>query len=511
MRASPPGAAANDALQWRLLALAVLLPLLATVLLYRLDVPLGQPGKFVYLYSPVVIQRVARLPMVVFLAALLAGSVLLLFSPRRVGRGVGWLILMLAAVGVAGWAYVAPPEFRSQHVFNMQSPSHDGAFLTEAGYLLKTGVRDYLRAFPDRAHSPPEAMRGTRVLSNPPGTTLIAAGTLRLLDTKPALADWIGWWGVTEELGPEARGLVVNSLGFSISLWLFWLLAGPLLYLVGRTLLPPPTAAVFALVCLFSPATLLFTPGKDPAQLLTVVLPLWLWLLAWRRAWSWAAFLAGGAFILVCLVSLVHVWIAIVVGVATALGTRAGRRRRFVLRIGLPAFGGALATIGVLALIADLNFFATAWSVARSQAEVTHGAEAMSFVWQAFGVPLFVLFAGAALWCCALWITRGRLRDAGARFGLYLLLGSLAVMVATVGFTNIEAPRLWIPFTPLLLLGAALQLPVFRHPRPRAAALLATLVFVQVAAAAVQWSVMDMREAETRLLQDEDGRARFFH
>ncbi len=505
------GRARDHALEWQLLALAVLLPLAATVLLYRLDVPLGQPGKFVYLYSPIVIQRVARLPMVVYLAALLAAGVLLLFSRRRAGRSAGGLILVLAAVGVAGWAYVAPPQFRSQHAFNMQSPSHDGAFLTEGHYLRRSGVRDYLRAFPERAQSPPEAMRGTRVLSNPPGTTLLAAGTLRLLETRPALATWIDWWGVSEELGPRARRLVANPLGFSVSLWLLWLLAGPLLYLVGRALLPRPTAAVFALVCLFSPMTLLFTPGKDPAQLLTVAMPLWLWLLGWRRGWGWAAFLAGLAVVLACLVSLVHMWIAGVVCVASALGTRREERRRFIVRVVLPVLCGALAAVGALALFADLNFFATAWSVARSQAEVTRGAGAMPLAWQALGIPLFLLFGGSTLWCCGLWLKRGRRRDADARFGLYLLLGSLAVMVATVGFTNIETPRLWIPFTPLLLLGVMLPLPVFRNPRPKAAALLATLVFVQVAAAAVQWSLMDMREAETRLLQDEDRRARFFH
>jgi hypothetical protein len=55
-----------------------------------------------------------------------------------------------------------------------------------------------------------------------------------------------------------------------------------------------------------------------------------------------------------------------------------------------------------------------------------------------------------------------------------------------------------------------LQLSWLRRPNRQAAALLATLVFLQFAAAAAQWSLMDMREAETRLLQTGDHPARLF-
>ena len=74
-----------------------------------------------------------------------------------------------------------------------------------------------------------------------------------------------------------------------------------------------------------------------------------------------------------------------------------------------------------------------------------------------------------------------------------------AVMLVTIGFTNMETPRLWIPFMPLLLLGAALQLRVFRDTGGQARLLLAVLVLVQTACSATQWSFLDAREAETRL------------
>ena len=83
-------------------------------------------------------------------------------------------------------------------------------------------------------------------------------------------------------------------------------------------------------------------------------------------------------------------------------------------------------------------------------------------------------------------------------------------MIATVGFTNVETPRLWIPFTPLLLLGGALQLSAFRQPGRKAAVLLAVLVFAQFAVSAAQWSLMDARETEMRLLEQPEGGPRFF-
>jgi hypothetical protein len=303
---------------------------------------------------------------------------------------------------------------------------------------------------------------------------------------------------------------VTLCTGFSIALLLLWLLAGPCLYAAARVFFTPAPAAVLAVVCLFSPMTLLFAPGKDPAQLLTVALPLWLWLVGWRHRRSGAALLAGGAFVLACLVSLVHVWIAAIVLIATGLSTHREDLRYVAYRGVLPAVLGAIVVIGALRLGCDLDLFATAWAAARAQVTITRGVDAMPIAWQLLGIPLFLLFASPALWWLGLSLLRQRLPDQDARFGLGLLCGSAVVMVATVAFTNVETPRLWIPFTPLLLFGAALQLPAFRRAAAHRAALLTVLVFVQFAVAAAQWSRMDAREAETRLLQDEQGKARFF-
>lgn len=501
------------AAHWRLLAGAAVLPVLATLILFAFEIPLGKPGKFVYLYSPIVMQRLGAVPAALAIGTLLACSVALVCSPHPWRRRAGYLLAAVGCVGGTGWIFVAPPQFRSQHVLNMQSPSHDGAFLLEAAHARGVGVRAYLRSFPERTRKPPAEMRGTRVISNPPAMTLIAVGTLSLLEHSPRVRRAVAAMGLEDELPAELARIVIDSIGLAFALALLGLLAAPLLYAANRVLVSAPVALTLALVVSLSPMTLLFGPGKDPVQMSTVGLLLWLWLLAWRGERGWAAVLAGGVFVLVCLISLVHVWIAAIVFVAGVLSTPTGGRLRFILRNGVPAAAGAAVVVLALAVLADLDFFRCAWFSARAQSEITRGDDAMPFVWQSLGVPLFLLFAGPAFWCVSLWRSRGgqRERDADARFGACLVAGSAVVMLATVGFTNVETPRLWMPFMPLLLLGGALRIPAMRNVNRRLAIFLGALVLVQVAASALQWTVMDMREAETRLLLSRDGGPRYFY
>jgi hypothetical protein len=517
---------------WRrarlVLIVAALVPLAVTVLLRRNHVPLGCPSRFVYLYSPVAAYRLAAVPMAILLACVLALGTWLV-SRRR------WGLALVAIGGVAlvVWAYVAPPHYRNQHIFNAESPSQDGAFVREA--LHVTSVRAYLHDFPQRATAPSAAMRGTRVISNPPGATLVAIGVEQLVRRFPVLRAW-ALGPLVRELPPteSARALQDSQAVGLVFFWVLtalWAIAAAVLYGVGRWFLPPATAVAYALGCVFTPATLLLTPGKDPAQLLTIAVPLYLWLWAVRRDRVVPAVLVGLALPVVCLASLVHVWLAASVLAATWLS--AEQRARCLRRLILPA--GAAAVLGTLGLylLGDINFIATARAVARAQAEVTRGPAAMPLAWQLLGIPLFLLFGGPAWWATTAWTIlprlglgdgkkRGQARrersackpDVGgaepvpvfspardARFGRYLVIATVAVMLATIGFTNLETPRLWIPFTPLLLLGTLLQLTALRRPERRTALLLALLVAIQVTAAALQWSLMDMREAETRLVE----------
>ncbi len=504
---------------WHVLVLGAVVPLTVAVLLYRWDVPLGCPGRFVYPYSPLVDHRIGPACLAVLIGLFLGGGTWLVAASSVAGRRSGFVAVGLGTAALAAWSYFAPPDHYNQYVFNAHSPSQDGAFVQEAGRVQS--IRTYLADFPARARTPPQQMRGTRVVSNPPGATLLAVALDGLLQRWPGLEEFLTR-PLRAAMSPDAapgvefdavRSTTARGLVFFGVLTALWALAAAPLYLAARLLLPPTAAVACALCSVFTPATLLLTPGKDPAQLLSVGVPLLFWLLAWRRGALWAAALAGVTFVLAGLVSLVHVWIGAIVVGATLLSTFGSwpELRAALLRVLLPAAAFVIVTCATLYLLLNLNVVATVRAVAAAQREVTRGPQAMPLVWQLLGLPLFLLFAGPALWTAVGWVVARRPatsdpRDAAARFGRGLVWLTLIVLLATVSFTNVETPRLWIPFAPLLLLGLLLQLPALRSATRGGVRLMTVLVVVQIVCAAAQWSLMDMRETETRLLE-----GRFYH
>lgn len=495
---------------WLILAISAIAPLFALALCWRLGVPLGCEGRFDYLYSPVPRFRLMAVPWAALLGAIIAAGVWLTGAKQSTHWRAGRLVIIIGVLGLGLWSYFAPPFYFSQHIFNTHSAAHDGAFVDEA--LLIDDVRTYLHDFPTRARTPQEVMRGTRVISNPPGATLLAYLSATILRSAPGLEHQVTSPLAQVATGTSTRHEVAVGLVFFWLLIVLWLLSALIFYNVGRLFWPVTTAATYAILCVFTPATLLFTPGKDPAQLLTVALPLLLWLYAVRHGAAWAGILAGLAFLLAIVMSLVHVWIALIVLCATALSTLNSRaaRHRTLLRGLLPATAGFVAGAILLYLAADFNLITSAWAVAASQAEVTRGPGAMPLAWQIVGIPLFLLFAGVGWWVAML-STLGPSRPHAtdtivndqndARFGHYLLIATIVVLLGTVGFTNIETPRLWIPFVPLMILGGFLQWSAVHNPGRAVVRLLAALVFVHITCAALQWSLMDMREAETRITE----------
>lgn len=501
---APPPTAAPSARTPILLALAVLLPLIAHALLFAANVPLGKPNELAYPYSEFVTWRARSLPAALLIGALFGWCILRAFiSAQHARRNILLAMFALGFVLLGVWSYTAPPAYRSQHFFNMTSPSQDGAFLLESYQV--DNIHDYLATFPARARTPEDVMRGTRVISNPPGATLLALATQELLTRWPTLFQMLERnLGDQAPDAPAERIRAVFALAYAWALTALWVLAAPLLYLAARLYLPPISAAVFAVVTLCTPMTLLFTPGKDPAQLLTTAIPLVFWLLAVRRGWWLDGVFAGLTAALACVASLVHVWVAAALVFAALWHAARTRTLPTLLNNALiTAVGGFVIGALLLYWVSGYNLLASSLAVAQSQSEVTRGPDAMPFLWQALGLPLFLLFAGPALWFAALSATTApRESDADAAFGRRLLLITAAILLATVGFTNLETPRLWIPFVPLLTLALFLHLPLLRRPAPSAAALLAALVFLQVAASAAHWSLMDMRETELRIRTD---------
>ncbi len=490
-----------------ILVLAAIVPLTALILFYRFDVPLGCPGRFVYRYSDFVPNRLLATAVAVLLALLPATGVWLLGARSALQRMGGMALVCIGTLLLGIWSYYAPPAHITQHIFNAFSPSHDGAFVIES--QMVDSVPEYLAAFPERTRTPPSERLGTRVISNPPGATLLAVGIDRLAQRSPAMRNYM-LDPIRDELMPELERMTVVGLWLFVTLTVMWIAAGPVLYAVARLWLPPMWAAAYAVVTLISPMTLMFTPGKDPAQLLTTAVPLLLWLLAWRRGWAWAGGLAGATFVIALSASLVHLWVAAIVGIVTVLSVGSERAGwwRLALRCALPVTAGAVIMGVTLASVFGLNLLVILPAVARAQATVTRGPEAMPFGWQLVGIPLFILFAGAVFWALALLTWRRRQavepnirseREVGGRF----LIVTVIVLLLTAGFTNLETPRLWIPFMPLLLLGGFLLLHTSPGWERTARSMLAVLVSLQVTAGALQWSLMDPREAEYRISAGE--------
>ncbi len=173
-------------------------PLAILIILYLFDVPIGQPDFLIYRYSPFVLLRIVR-----GLFALGLGTVGLLVIRHRFRRSetLGFAAGAVAAccwLGVVVWSFFGPPISVEEHTFNMLSPSHDGAFMLESREV--TDVSAYVSTmFLERLKLEPEQMRGRRVLSNPPGMTVLCALTRDVVATTPKLRAWlVGSFGLGE-------------------------------------------------------------------------------------------------------------------------------------------------------------------------------------------------------------------------------------------------------------------------------------------------------------------------
>ncbi|MGB7156471.1 MAG: hypothetical protein WBD40_00310 [Tepidisphaeraceae bacterium] len=481
-----------------LLAVSSLILLAALVVLHRLDIRLGQ-GSFAYRYSPLYGYRVVRAAPTVLLAGAAVVAVwFLCVYPQR--RRLGLALFTLATASLVAWTWWAPPQQFLQHTFNFHSPSHDGAFVLEA--RAANGPGDYLRNFEGRLALSTEEMRGTRVLSNPPGMTLIAMGAMRVFPPNPKDPWALDRWALATPPGILQTTTWPSALRVALATWAMWALSGLFAYLLGRAFLSAPGAAVFTLIVLFNPSTVHFVPGKDPAQLLTINAMLWTGLAGWRRGSTLLAAISGALLMAGTLIGLIHVWVALAAGAAVAWQTWRTREpmSRLIVRTLLPAAGGAVVFALAIYLASGWNPITGLLAVQRSFARVQPQIAVNHTLWLFIGLPIFLIFTSPAFWTAAL--LSGRRIRRGDGFGRRLLICTLAAMAATYVFgVPYELPRLWVVFLPPLALGAMIDLPMFhaeQSPR-RVWRPLAMIVAVQILFTSLHWTMFDVRESEYRL------------
>ncbi|MFQ5415207.1 MAG: hypothetical protein ACE5E6_12190, partial [Phycisphaerae bacterium] len=294
-----------------------LLPLVALYALFFADVPLGQPH-LLYRYSPLAVLRGGAALVALAIGAIGVLSLSRWWSSDRPGARRAWACGAAAAYALlVVWTFFAPPKYAWQHLFNLQSPSHEGAFVWEARGV--TSIRTYVaHGFYDRLQHRPDEMRGRRVLSNPPGMTIAIVALGRAVATMPRVQAWLQRrFGIDEVQDPTQRREFVTAIVLAMLFTLVWGGAMGFVYRLCRLWMPPPAATCVAFACIFNPSTVNFTPGKDPAQIATVALILLGWLAAYDGRGRAGAVVSGAVAAGATMFGLIHVWVAAVVAAAT--------------------------------------------------------------------------------------------------------------------------------------------------------------------------------------------------
>jgi hypothetical protein len=367
-----------------LLGISFVIPFLVLFTLIALDVRLGE-GYFAYRYSPIRGVRTPRAFVAIVIGLLTCGAIWMFVRNRR-SAGLGLFALTVALWG--WWVWWAPPYPWTQHMFSFTSPSSDGAFVVES-HLKVQSLPVYLRSFPERLKTSIDDMHGTRVLSNPPGMTILADIIAKQMPGREALERRL-----VERGDADADGVrpIAAALRVAMALCAIWAAAGVFAYTLGRLFLSPAGAVVFAVAAIFNPCAVDFAPGKDPAQLVTVTAMMWAWFAAMKKGNHLLAALAGAILVIGSTFSLVHIWVAL----ATFAATRWHDRRDIVKNTIAAGVGAAFVIIATYLAI-GWNIPGTLLAVSRRWGEIQHTFTMNRTIWYLIGLPIFLLFLSPAV------------------------------------------------------------------------------------------------------------------
>ncbi len=482
-------------------AVAAGVPLAILVALYFLEMPLGQPH-LKYRFSPVVPLRLASASIAILIGI---GSLAMLLAITARGRRVSAAALvagMAAWMAIVVWTFFAVPRHGEQHMVNLLSPSHDGAFVLESRGV--ESIRDYASSgFYERLQLEPTQMHGRRVLSNPPGMTFTALLCHRVAKAWPALHEALrDAYGLGDLGDPDQEMIFSSALLLTMWLTLVWGMSIVFSYRLCRLWLPPIAAAAVGFACVFNPSTLNFTPGKDPAQVTLVVAFLLCWMSAYHGKGRWWGVAAGIVFAASLTIGLIFVWIVAIVAAATLWDAFAerGRLRRWLANCAAPACVGAVGVMLCLYVVLDWNVALMTFRIGARYRGIQEGVIVDPFYLTLLGLPMFLLFVGPMFWA-QLALSDNKSHHPANRIAGRLLLCTVAVMTFSYFFANNnETPRLWIPFIPLLLIPLAARRRAFAHDSASYHRLLVFLVAAQLVGTTLHWSLMDVRESEHRMI-----------
>lgn len=502
----------------RLVAAAAVVTLLS-VLAMLLRVPLGERKHWRQNYTA---ERhwpgVAPAALVLVLVALAGASVL----PRSMGwprwrrAGVAAGLTVLIAVG-----YVLNAQAGKFGVVELVAafmlPSGSGSYYCEAERIgpypdplqkrlrrlpVFASVRDYLDQYAQ--YEPEEVFPSDtlRVVTHPPGPSLLCYGVQRPLRTCPGLADRL--IGLYRRLFPSDWGRHTFILSTPVSARIFLagittcglatialasLLAPVVLWAASRLGLRGWAGPAFAL-CAMLPSLHLYSPGIDQTFPLWAMLFWTVLLVACQRNHAALAACAGALFFVCMGFSLAFV-VALAIPLAGAglWWTRTERRGpalRRAARIACPLVGG-FALILVIAQLTVGYDAIGAWLRCYRHNKLFNAESARGYwPWLLYNPVMFVLFLGgptAVLWLAGTaaalrrWWRKGRVVG---RDWLPLGVAGVIVLLWFSGLNRGEVERLWMFLMPACLLAGLCGL----RTRPRAGESLA-LLLMQAAQVAV--------------------------
>lgn len=429
---------------------------------------------------------------------------------QRFRRWIPWLL-----VAVSFWSLKSAIHLRvagsASNDFYFTAATGPGAFTAQAMKIENAG--DYLLHFPETGGRHWSEFGGTRVISNPPGVTLLIYGCRRLLEACPGLLEFY-----TEEPPPRQdassevkrnyllRGL--TQFAADVFLALAALGMAPLWWL-AQALLPPEKAPMAATLAVFIPSLYVYSYCKDAFQM---SMTLWFW---WsvHRAWfgkSAAASLSAGVCLFVGLqFSLSFLVAAVVVAAVAVAGRFTGERALSPWQPGklwllFAAFAaGFLGPLALLWATTGYQPLLGLVSAYRGHALYHKDFGQPYSVWIWLNLFHLILFIGGPAAASLLLTAGSQVRSAIQRRSIrgldpyFLGVSAVFVLLNFSGKNLGEVARLWLFFMPAFILASERARQPKRPIPPAAVALILLLQAVQAAVFTLKFDPLGARRALT--------------
>jgi len=393
-------------------------------------------------------------------------------AARVLRAAAPWLLLPLCFWMLRSAAHLRQEGPVLTNYFYFTGTIGPGAFVGQAMNIESAGT--YLRGFPGIGGSHWGQQGGTRVISNPPGASMLIYGCRRLLEARPWLQEhYAGTSGESVLPPPGAPPDVRRAyLHYALVMFVpdvFFLLIAlgmPPLWWLAHVLLPEEQARFPAITAALAPSLFVFSFTKDA---FLVSLALWFWWALYRAArdQSLPSALGAGLVLFVGLQFSLAFAIVAAIGACAAFLVQHSRgeatsslRERGLTKLATAVLAGLVAPALALWLAIGYEPWEALLTAYRGHGQYVREFGQSYRVWVWLNLVHLILFMGApaaASWLASIWnqIRTGlRERSLRALDPYFLSVTGLLLLLNLSGKNLSEVPRLWLFFMPVLYLTA---------------------------------------------------------